>query len=270
MLAGDEWIGAQTGWVDGPRVAGSFHFDILGINYEYNDIGSPSVINPVYPQTGSALGGLLFDLYTQVSADNGWTSDMLYDPGFEITVSNWLDGVGFEADVEVDMKGMSLGADSGFVHNIAGHRTLPAGNKIAFFGYDPLSLNSGDPDTGVEYWWYGFTYEAPQVQVLEWFGIATGVENEDNLTPGTFSLSQNYPNPFNPSTTIKFSIPEASNVVLKVYDILGSEVAVLVNKEVQAGNYTVDFDATKFASGMYIYSITAGEFNLSKKMMLLK
>ena len=106
--------------------------------------------------------------------------------------------------------------------------------------------------------------------MLDWFGVVTSVEKEDNLTPKTFSLSQNYPNPFNPSTSIKFSIPEASNVVLKVYDILGSEVAVLVNEKVQAGNYTVKFDASQFASGMYIYSIKAGEFNVSKKMMLLK
>ncbi|MGB5849151.1 MAG: T9SS type A sorting domain-containing protein [Ignavibacteriaceae bacterium] len=272
MLAGDEWLGAQTGWVDRTYSAGDFHFDILGINADHNDInyaasgdqGLPSV---VYPQMGSLLGGPVYDLYTQISSDNGWTAPMAYDPTWEIGVDNWLDGVDFEADVQVDMQGLAI--DSVTTYNIAGHRTLTAGNKIAFFGYDPLSISS-DTETEAEYWWYGFTLEAPQVQVLDWFGISTGVENEDNLTPGTFSLSQNYPNPFNPSTTIKFSIPEASNVVLKVYDILGSEVAVLVNKEVQAGNYTVDFDATKFASGMYIYSITAGEFNLSKKMMLLK
>jgi hypothetical protein len=116
----------------------------------------------------------------------------------------------------------------------------------------------------------GFSNASPTYQALLWFGVAVGVEKEDNLTPETFSLSQNYPNPFNPSTSIKFSIPEASNVVLKVYDILGSEVAVLVNKKVEAGNYTVNFDASQFASGMYIYSIKAGEFTVSKKMMLLK
>lgn len=107
-------------------------------------------------------------------------------------------------------------------------------------------------------------------QFFVWSGLVSGVERENSLLPGEYSLDQNYPNPFNPSTTIKFSIPEASNVVLKVYDILGSEVAVLLNKEVQAGNYTVDFDASNFASGMYIYSIQAGEFSVSKKMMLLK
>jgi hypothetical protein len=269
MLAGDEWIGAQTGWVDRTYSAGDFHFDILGINADHNDInyaasGDQGLASIVFPQAGSMLGGDLYDRYMQVSADSGWVDSMKYDPVYEIGVDNWLDGVDFEADVEVDMTGLAI--DGATVYNIGGHRTLTAGNKIAFFAYDPLSLNSG-PN---EYWWYGFTEVAPQVKVLDWFGITTGVENEDNLTPGTFSLSQNYPNPFNPSTAIKFSIPKASNVVLKVYDILGSEVAVLVNKEVQAGNYTVDFDASEFASGMYIYSITAGEFSVSKKMMLLK
>jgi len=267
MLAGDEWLGSQSGWVDGPHVAGSFHFDILGINFEHNDIGTGgSAVNPVYAQTGTLLGGPIFDKWTQVSTDSGWTSDMMYDPNFEISVANWLDGVDFEADVEVDMKGMSIrSSDSSTVHNIAGHRTLTAGNKIAFFTYDPLSLNSSP-----EYWWYGYEANAPQGEVLSWFGIAVAVEQENNLLPEEYSLSQNYPNPFNPSTTINFSVPKHSKVVLKVYDILGSEVASLVNETLDAGNYTTNFDASQFASGMYVYRITAGNFVTAKKMMLLK
>ncbi|MCK5088276.1 MAG: T9SS type A sorting domain-containing protein, partial [Melioribacteraceae bacterium] len=138
-----------------------------------------------------------------------------------------------------------------------------------FFAYDPLSLSS-DTENGVEYWWYGFTLEAPQVEVLNWFGIPTNVGVVNNLIPDEFAISQNYPNPFNPSTTINFSIPKQSNVVLKVYDILGSEVATLFEGAKNAGNYEVDFNASNLASGMYIYTLRAGDFTTSKKMMLLK
>ena len=96
------------------------------------------------------------------------------------------------------------------------------------------------------------------------------VEYETQNVPTEFSLSQNYPNPFNPSTTIKFSVPQQTNVVLKVYDILGSDVANLVNETLYAGNYTINFNASQFASGMYIYKITAGNFVTTKKMILLK
>ena len=87
------------------------------------------------------------------------------------------------------------------------------------------------------------------------------------LKTNEFRLSQNYPNPFNPVTTIKYTIPnvtlsgvEGSLVVLKVYDILGSEVATLVNQEQSVGNYKVDFNASKLSSGVYFYQIKAGEF----------
>jgi hypothetical protein len=99
-------------------------------------------------------------------------------------------------------------------------------------------------------------------------GPLVGVEKIE--IPTEFSLSQNYPNPFNPSTTIKFGLPVASNVSLKIYNILGEQVASLVNKVMPAGYNTVTFDASKLASGMYIYRIEAGSFVQVKKMMMLK
>ncbi len=88
--------------------------------------------------------------------------------------------------------------------------------------------------------------------------------------PSEFLLSQNYPNPFNPSTTIDYQIPKASNVTIKVYDLLGKEVATLVNEEKAAGTYTVNFNADNLSSGLYIYQIKSGNFIQTKKMTLLK
>ena len=97
----------------------------------------------------------------------------------------------------------------------------------------------------------------------------TGVEQISGLVED-FSLSQNYPNPFNPSTNIEYSIPEASFVELKVYDVLGNEVATLVNKEQTAGVYRADFSGNSLASGLYIARITAGNFTNTIKMTLMK
>jgi hypothetical protein len=98
----------------------------------------------------------------------------------------------------------------------------------------------------------------------------TSVKQTDNLQPKSFLLSQNFPNPFNPSTEIKYSIPQTGIVTLKVYNLLGQEVAVLVDREQTAGNYTVNFNASKLASGVYIYRIQSGGFSLTKKMTVLK
>ena len=98
----------------------------------------------------------------------------------------------------------------------------------------------------------------------------TSVRQSDNQTPKSFSLLQNYPNPFNPNTEIKYSIPQNCNVTLKVYNLLGQQLATLVNLEQKSGNYTVNFYASNLASGVYIYRIQAGKFSLSRKMTFLK
>ncbi|MBI1932406.1 MAG: T9SS type A sorting domain-containing protein [Ignavibacteriales bacterium] len=85
-----------------------------------------------------------------------------------------------------------------------------------------------------------------------------------------YKLSQNYPNPFNPTTTISYQLPEKSIVTLKVYDILGREIAELVNESKEAGNYKVTFDASNLSSGIYYYQIKAGNFIQLRKMLLIK
>ena len=107
--------------------------------------------------------------------------------------------------------------------------------------------------------------------------IHTDIEYIENETIPTFHLSQNYPNPFNPTTTIKYTIPFVKSnelaiqkVTLKVYDVLGREVATLVNENKQSGNYQINFDGTKLNSGVYFYSLVTGSFRETKRMLLVK
>ena len=95
-------------------------------------------------------------------------------------------------------------------------------------------------------------------------------ENKEAVVPVEYKLYQNYPNPFNPVTTIKYDIVKAQDVKLVVYDLLGREVATLVNAQQQPGTYEVSWDASKFASGIYFYTLTSGNFIATKKLILLK
>ena len=100
----------------------------------------------------------------------------------------------------------------------------------------------------------------------------TGIGNDQGslLSPNSYNLAQNYPNPFNPTTTIQYSIPERSSVTLKIYDVLGNELAILVDEEKTAGSYEVNFNASQLASGIYFYKLQAGNFIDTKKMLLMK
>ena len=98
----------------------------------------------------------------------------------------------------------------------------------------------------------------------------TGIKNEQSIIPAVWKLEQNYPNPFNPSTTIKYQVPAAGYVSLKIYDILGREILTLVNENKQAGYYEARFDAVRFPSGVYIYELRSKYYSSDKKMMLLK
>ncbi|MGB3016723.1 MAG: T9SS type A sorting domain-containing protein, partial [Ignavibacteria bacterium] len=97
-----------------------------------------------------------------------------------------------------------------------------------------------------------------------------GITPISSEVPDNFVLNQNYPNPFNPSTNITFSIPKSSFVTLKVYDISGKEVSVLVNENLQSGTYNADWNASGFATGLYFYTIEADGFRQTRKMILTK
>ena len=112
-------------------------------------------------------------------------------------------------------------------------------------------------------------YRLKQIDLNGSFEYSKVVEIK-NLLPYKYSLDQNYPNPFNPVTNIRFSIPENEFVTLKIYNIVGEEIAVLLNKETNAGSYTISWNAESLPSGVYFYQITAGDFTANKKMMLMK
>lgn len=101
--------------------------------------------------------------------------------------------------------------------------------------------------------------------------VLTGIkESEINVTPTDYRLEQNYPNPFNPSTKISFGLPKESKVTIKVYDVLGSEIATIVNSSYTAGRHSIDFNASGLASGIYFYSLKTDEISITKKMILLR
>lgn len=100
--------------------------------------------------------------------------------------------------------------------------------------------------------------------------VITNLNPNNEIIPDKFELSQNYPNPFNPSTVIKFALPTGSKVSLKVYNVLGEEIASLVNSNLSAGTYNYEFDASNLSAGIYFYRLTTDNFSETKKMMLVK
>lgn len=148
-------------------------------------------------------------------------------------------------------------------------RGLDAGDSEDFFWNVRISDGVDVIDVAQDYepatntfasLYYGLTLER---------GQGTSNEPKDGL-PTSFDLKQNYPNPFNPTTKIAFDLPQAANVQLNVYDMLGRKVATIVNERMTAGQHNMNFDASKLASGMYIYRIDAGSFTSTRKMMLIK
>jgi len=114
------------------------------------------------------------------------------------------------------------------------------------------------------------SYRLKQIDFGGTFSFSDIVNVEINPSPDQFELMQNYPNPFNPATTITFSLPEKSNVILKVFNSLGEEVAELVNGNLDVGTYSQNFNASELPSGIYVYTLQTGEQLISKKMTLIK
>lgn len=127
--------------------------------------------------------------------------------------------------------------------------------------------NSPNPDSSIVIW---SPMSGAGAYCSRLMSSTVGIEPENNSIPSVYSLNQNYPNPFNPVTNIKFSIPAASFVKLVVYDVAGREVARLVDQQMNAGSYTVNFNASQLSSGVYFYRIDTDNFSDVRKMMLVK
>jgi hypothetical protein len=149
---------------------------------------------------------------------------------------------------------------------------------MAGCGIESPSSNSF---TNIYLWNLGSPYNAGKIYIPMWqynprhngvYGdiILTGVKKEFSNIPDKFYLYQNYPNPFNPGTVIRYSLMVNSNVQLKVYDICGHEISVLVNEFQKAGTYETQFANDRLSSGIYFYTLTAGNFKETKKMILTK
>ena len=133
---------------------------------------------------------------------------------------------------------------------------LPNNYTVLSFAFDSTYIYAG--------LYYGGVWRRPLSEMI------TGVEDQNSEIPSRFLLEQNFPNPFNPSTKIRYSVPQSSNVMIKVFDILGNEIESLVNEEKPVGTYELTWYATNLPSGIYFYTINAGSFIETKKMILLK
>jgi hypothetical protein len=164
---------------------------------------------------------------------------------------------------------LELSCEDSWITSISAPQSLPAippGEVVSIPSYFSVRVDSTFPS------YFNFKFKISKDGWTCWTdstNVVVGVEKSE-IFPTAYDLEQNYPNPFNPSTTFRYSIPTQSKVVIKVYDILGNEVATLVNEEKSVGTYELTWDASSLSSGVYFYQLKAGAFVETKKMLLLK
>jgi hypothetical protein len=181
-----------------------------------------------------------------------------YTASYSVLVDSfYLDVEHIRSDTLVQIKNFILSKSNPF-HLTLNLDGLQAGDKIKLKATitDTSIYNNVDhyPDTG----WVVMNVLPPILTI------------ENGITPRYYDLAQNFPNPFNPITRIRYQIPEPALVIIKAYDVLGNEVATIVEGEKYAGSYEVDFDGSKLSSGVYYYILTAAEFSQTRKMILLR
>lgn len=254
--------GRMSGFADTTFPGGTFEHDYLGIETlgPQDIVGGTTDLYPIDPIEGDALTGYIFDAQTTSGGK------LAYDPT-QLSGTNWVDNVVATGDANVHMTDPNNGGSALYITKSG------EGWDAAYLHVDPYCLVLIDEaaDTVLaggnitDYYRNIYDVWAESVDLY-----TTDIKKDEVVKPVEYKLSQNYPNPFNPTTSIKFSIPKADQVSLTVFDVLGREVMTLVNEQMNAGSYTVDFSAANLASGMYVYKLQAGDFVSTKKMMLLK
>ena len=176
-----------------------------------------------------------------------------------------------DCDGDVDVAGTAgIGDEVAWWSNEGGNPVQWVKHNIASNFYDawPISLADIDNDGDVD-----IVAGSSSLDEIRWWEnlLTTSVEESiKNPVPNQFELYNNYPNPFNPETTINYSILMPCFVSIKIFNALGNEIKTLLNEEKQAGSYNIEWNADGFPSGIYFYSLTAGNFRETKKMILLK
>ena len=186
------------------------------------------------------------------------TYNVTLTPVFTWFKTNAATSYGFQLATTVQFYDTSIIIDQTIMDTTLVVTTPLTPNKNHFWRVSAINIY------GASFWPTGFGFKTTS---------ATDIEREE--IPTEFSLNQNHPNPFNPVTQIRYTLPQLNNVTLKIYDILGREVKILVNSEQPAGAYRLEWNGTnnfgtQVSSGMYIYRIVAGKFIKSNKMILLK
>ncbi len=179
------------------------------------------------------------------------------------TKANFVAYYIYSVDVDIDDNIYACSYSTGiFLSSTYGDSWIPVGLSGA--GLNTLLIDNSHSES------INYVYAAAADGNLYRADASITSVNAENGMPIEFSLFQNYPNPFNPTTTIKFSIPEDETITLKIFNILGQEVSTLLNKNMKSGLHEVEFDASSLSSGIYFYSLTAGKYAETKKLLLLK
>lgn len=236
---------------DGSELVGS-SLGLSGSGTQYSELTWTSFDNP--PSYGATLGSPNHDQALPVELSS-FTATVI---GSSVKL-NWrteteINNYGFEIQRLQDPKNVKLQnwTTIGFVEGYGNS------NSPKDYSFSVNKVTSGI-----------FSYRLKQIDIDGAFSYSDPVE-VDMGSPNNFELAQNFPNPFNPNTSIKFNLPESGNVKLTVFNVLGQEVAVLINGMTEAGSHVVNFDAAGLNSGIYIYRIEADGFNEVRKMTLLK
>jgi hypothetical protein len=214
--------------------------------------------SPYAPLLWSGVDALGFPINSRPEALHGWYK-LTSEGGdvLDVVVSTQAHGVGNGVGALLEATPQSTYKE--FVANI--YYANAETPDTAWVTIVLANITTGTPHVGSTFWIDDLIFGA---------AVPTDVKGFGNGMPDAFALDQNYPNPFNPSTMIQFEIPEAQFVTLKVYNVLGQEVATLINNQLGPGRYRAEFDGKNLPSGTYLYRLQAGTFIETKKMVLVK